>query len=216
MIVLGIGGFIGYKLWRKNQIELEKRRKVEEKRRKLEEERHQVEERRKRLEEEKRRKVEETFQKKQLAKGLVEYKGKWVTKSQHARLKEIDIGLDQNFMNMTGYQFEEFIAELFRKMSYRTYTTSKARDKGIDVIAKGHGDVIAIQCKRNKDGINVGNQAIQMARGSMDYFGANKCIVITNQDFTIDAKDQARRTKSIELWGRKKLHEKIRQYFIRD
>jgi hypothetical protein len=216
LIVLGIGGVIGYKLWRKNQIALEKRRKAEEKRRKLEEEKRQEEERRRHLEEEKRRKAEEAFRKRQLAKGLVEYKDKWVTKSQYARLNEIDIGLDKNFMNMTGYQFEEFIAELFRKMGYRTYTTSKARDKGIDVIAKGHGDLIAIQCKRNKDGINVGNQAIQMARGSMDYFRANKCIVITNQDFTIDAKEQARRTKNIELWGRKKLHEKVRQYLIRD
>ncbi len=351
LIVLGIGGFVGYKLWRKNQVESEKRRKAEEKQRQLEEKRRLEEEERKRLEEEKKRKLEEErrseelskfekqlieklnlkkddkyaleeikkfkeyikgadeysrkmvtynkipelrrirdderkqheieqmkkhlekvnkelriigpkirdnyihvfvkkynkgdeksiknlkdllkskgisvehdtleklisekFKEIQLSKGLVEYKDKWVTKSQFSKLKEIDIGLDKNFMNLSPYEFEEFVAELFRKMGYRASTTPKARDKGIDIIAKGHGDIIAIQCKRNKDGINVGNQAIQMARGSMDYFGANKCIIVTNQDFTIDAKDQARRTKYIELWGRKKLHEKVRQYFIK-
>ena len=160
--------------------------------------------------------VSEKFKEKQLAKGLVEYKNKWVTKKEFIKLQEIDIGLDKNFMNMNGYQFEEFIAELFTKIGYKTRVTSKSRDFGIDVIAKGNGDIIAIQCKRFADGVNVGNRDVQRAKGSIDYHRANKCIIITNQDFTVQAKIQARGTKNIELWGRTTLHKMVKKYFIKD
>ena len=193
----------------KNEEILERKRKLEEKRKRKEEEQR-------RLEEEKKRKAEERFRKKQLSKGLVEYKGKWVTKSQAKKLKAIDIGLDKNFMNLTGYEFEEFIAELFRKMGYKTEVTPKAKDYGIDVIAKGHGDIVAIQCKKNKEGSNVGNRDVQRARGSMDFFNANKCIIVTTADFTIEAKEQARRTKNMELWNKRTLHRMVRRYFIEE
>ena len=48
----------------------------------------------------------------------------------------------------------------------------------------------------------------------MDFYNANKCIVVTNQDFTIQAKEQARRTKNTEIWNMRILHEMIRRYFI--
>ncbi len=41
----------------------------------------------------------------------------------------------------------------------------------------------------------------------MDFYNANKCIVVTNQDFTIQAKEQKTQNKRI-------LHEMIRRYFI--
>ena len=157
---------------------------------------------------------EKAFEKQQKIKGLVKYKGKWLKPKKVKELKEIEIGLDKNFADLTGYQFEEFVAKLFQKMGYKTTITSKSRDYGIDVVAKDKEDIIAIQCKKLKDGSNVGNRDIQRARGSMDFYNANKCVIVTNQDFTIQAKEQARRTKNIELWNKRILHQMVRRYFI--
>lgn len=203
----------------KHDEELRRQRGLRERKRKAEEERRtqEQEERARRLEEEaeeRKRRKEQAFRRAQLAKGLVEYNGAWITKAKFTEIRAVETGLQQNFMNLTGYQFEEFVANLFQRMGYRTTTTPKSQDYGIDVVAKGHSDVVAIQCKRFDEGQNVGNRDIQRARGSMDFYKANKCIVVTNQDFTVQAKDQARRTKYIELWGKRTLHEMVRTYFI--
>ncbi|RLJ01092.1 MAG: hypothetical protein DRP06_00400 [Candidatus Aenigmatarchaeota archaeon] len=159
------------------------------------------------------------FERKQKAKGLVKFtedSGKeiWGTPTQVKKWKEIDIDLNNNFVNLNGYQFEEFVAKLFKKMGYKVTVTPKSRDYGIDVIAEDKEDIIAIQCKKLKAGSNVSNRDIQRARGSMDFYDANKCIIITNQDFTIQAKEQARRTKNTEIWNKHILHQMVRRYFI--
>ena len=159
------------------------------------------------------------FERKQKAKGLVKFtedsgKEMWGTPTQVKKWKEIDIDLNNNFVNLNGYQFEEFIAKLFKKMGYKVTITPKSRDYGIDVIAEDKEDIIAIQCKKLKAGSNVSNRDIQRARGSMDFYDANKCIIITNQDFTIQAKEQARRTKNTEIWNKHILHQMVRRYFI--
>ena len=172
----------------------------------------------KEFEKEQERKRKE-FEAQQKAKGLVKFidnlgNEKWGTPKQIKKWKEIEIGLNNNFANLTGYQFEELIAELFARMGYKTKVTPKSGDYGVDVIAMDKEDIIAIQCKKLKDGINVSNRDIQRARGSMDFYDANKCIIITNQDFTIQAKEQARRTKNTEIWNKHILHQMVRRYFI--
>jgi restriction system protein len=44
---------------------------------------------------------------------------------------------------LKGYLLEPFVADLFRAMGYRTHTTRKTRDNGIDVIA--HRDELGIE-----------------------------------------------------------------------
>ena len=118
-------------------------------------------------------------------------------------------------MHLSPFQFEEFIAKLFNKMGYETTVTRKTGDYGIDVVAKGKGDVIGIQAKRNSEGINIGNETIQKVLGSMWKYKAKKAIIITTSDFTVQAKEQAKGAP-VELWSKRILHEMVRKYFIED
>ena len=100
------------------------------------------------------------------------------------------------------YQFEEEIANLFKKMGYDAHVTAKSGDYGIDVIARKDKDVIAIQVKLFNYGNNVGNTYVQKLLGSMQLstLKANKSILITSSDFTIQANEQAK-AAPIELWN---------------
>jgi uncharacterized protein YbcV (DUF1398 family) len=100
------------------------------------------------------------------------------------------------------YQFEEEIANLFKKMGYEANVTAKSGDYGVDVIARKDKDVIAIQVKLFNYGNNVGNTYVQKLLGSMQLstLRANKSILITSSDFTIQANEQAK-AAPIELWN---------------
>jgi large-conductance mechanosensitive channel len=189
------------------------KRKEKEKRRKIEEKEkidRLIKEQRDRLKKEQK---ENQFNKEQNAKGLYKYEGKWGTKEQIKRWEETKYGISQNFKNMTPFEFEEFIAKLFRKMGYDAHTTTKTGDYGIDVIAKKDGKKIGIQCKQNKIGNNVGNVVVQSTLGSMWKIKADKSIIITTSDFTTQAEEQAKEAP-IELWDRHYLKEIVEKYFM--
>ncbi len=153
------------------------------------------------------------FEKEQIAKGLVQYEDKWGTPEQVKKWKEIRTGIDSSFMNMSHFEFEEFVARLFRKMGYETTVTKKTGDYGVDVIAKDSRDTIAIQVKQNSIGNNVGNVTVQQTLGAMWKIPANKAIIITTSDFTVQAKEQAKNAP-IELWDLKILKQLVRKHFI--
>ncbi len=153
------------------------------------------------------------FEREQEAKGLMKYQDKWGTPEQVKTWKEIDIGLSNNFANLTHFEFEQFIGKLFQKMGYRTEVTRKTGDYGVDVIAKKGDDVIAIQVKKNSIGNNVGDIVVQNTLGGMWKYKANKAIIITTSDFTTMAHEQAKRAP-IELWNKNTLHQMVRKYFV--
>ncbi len=153
------------------------------------------------------------FLEEQKKKGFVEYNGKWGTPEQVKTWKEIDIGLSNNFANLTHFEFEQFIGKLFQKMGYQTTVTKKTGDYGIDVIAKKDDDAIAIQVKKNSQGNNVGDIVVQNTLGGMWKYKANKAIIITTSDFTTMAHEQARGAP-IELWNKKTLHQMVRKHFV--
>ena len=99
-------------------------------------------------------------------------------------------------------------------MGYEASVTTKRRgDFGIDVIAKKDNDIVAIQVKQNSEGNNVGNRVVQQVLGAMRKFHANKAIIVTTAEFTVEAKEQAEGAP-IELWDKLSLHKMVRKYFI--
>lgn len=153
------------------------------------------------------------FEEKQRKKGLVKFEDKWGTPEQIKKWKEVNYGIDKNFMNLSHFQFEKFVAELFEKMGYNTTVTRKTGDFGVDVIAKDKHDTIAIQVKQNRAGNNVSNIIVQNILGSMWKVKANKSIIITTSDFTVQAKEQAQEAP-VELWNLRTLKQIVRKYFI--
>jgi restriction system protein len=165
--------------------------------------------------EEKEKITKEKFMKLQREKGLELFENKWVDKKEILRLKEIQVGLGNNFKNISPYEFENFIARLFTAMGYKTQVTKKSGDYGIDVIAKKDNDIIAIQAKKYHDGNPVGNRDVQRLLGAMQLkdVKANHSIMITTSHFTVHAREQAKEC-AIELWDKQDLHKMVRKYLM--
>jgi hypothetical protein len=120
----------------------------------------------------------------------------------------------QDFNSISPFEFEEVVGDLFVKMGYSVEVTAKTGDYGIDVIARNNFDVIAIQVKKYSKGNNVGNQEVQKLLGAMQLstVKANKAILITTSDFTINAIEQAKETP-IELWNGHYLSELLKKVY---
>ena len=172
----------------------------EQKRVRLEEEikRVQLEEEKKlRLEEQKRVQLEE--EKKRVDERIKKQKNEKILKN--LNLNSID--------KMTGFEFEEFIGYIFKKIGYEVIVTKKSNDQGIDIIAKDNFTKIGIQAKCYSG--SVGNKAIQEAVAGKSYYKCDKVIVITNSSFTQSAIELAK-CNNVGLISRKELSEMINRY----
>jgi restriction system protein len=110
---------------------------------------------------------------------------------------------------MKPKEFEEYIADLFSRMGYKTKVVGGAYDEGVDVIAEKDGIRHHIQCKKfiTKE---VGPSAIR------DFYGAiankladGKSYFVTTNKFTLEAERFAE-DKPIELVDGFKLIKYIR------
>lgn len=160
------------------------------------------------------------FEREQKRKGLEKFvdsdeNEKWGTSDQIKKWKEIDLGLSDNFASIHWMEFEKLMGKLFEKMGYRNIRVTKATgDYGIDIIAKRRNRVVAVQCKKWRDGV-VSNKDIQGAIGAASYYRAKKLIFITTARFTREAIEQAEGSSlEVELWDKDNLKDVIRKYMI--
>lgn len=93
---------------------------------------------------------------------------------------------------MNGIEFEQYLKRVLVNQGYSVSMTSVSGDLGVDLIASGSDDKIAIQAKRyNK---KVSRRAISDAVAGMYHYGCNKAMVITNNYFSPGATELARST----------------------
>lgn len=83
---------------------------------------------------------------------------------------------------MTGEQFENYVASLLRSQGHTVKMTSRSGDYGVDIIVDG---CVAIQCKRYSK--SVGVKAVQEVYAGMQHYGCTSAIVVTNSHFTKNA-----------------------------
>lgn len=104
-----------------------------------------------------------------------------------------------------GYEFEEYVANIYRKLGYSIEeVTKKSGDQGADVVAFNEEEKIVIQVKYYSN--PVGNSAVQEVVASIGYYNAQRGIVVTNSTFTKSAIELAN-SNSIELVDGDKLDE---------
>lgn len=105
-----------------------------------------------------------------------------------------------DYRKMNGYEFEKFVATLFRKIGFIVEEVSLSGDGGIDLIAYSKEPVFKgkylIQCKHWQ--ANIGEPVVRDLYGVVLSNNANKGIIITNSYFTKQAIDFAE-GKNIEL-----------------
>lgn len=134
------------------------------------------------------------------------------TKEGKSRKEKADLRLSNNFSNLSGVEFEEFIEDLFKKMGYNTKLTPQSQDYGLDLIAEKENEVVGVQCKRWQEK-NVGPKQVREVLGAMHNFKrVTRTIIITTSDFTAQAREESEGVP-IELWDKRILHRKVKKYF---
>lgn len=105
-----------------------------------------------------------------------------------------------NLMDLTPFEFENLVGNLFKQMGLDTRQTQTSRDGGVDVIAYDtrpvFGGKVVIQAKRYKN--TVGVSAARDLYGTMINEGASKGILITTSQYGKDTYEFVK-DKPIEL-----------------
>lgn len=114
---------------------------------------------------------------------------------------------------MSGQEFEQAVAEIFKNMGYKVSDTPVTGDQGVDIIAVRNGIRIGIQAKCYAG--KVGNSAVQEVVAGKHYYNLNRCMVVTNSTFTSAAVELAK-ANNVTLWDRKVLQEKLLSYNSQD
>ena len=90
---------------------------------------------------------------------------------------------------MDGFQFEDFLVEIFQTMGYDVKETKRTQDQGADLFVTRFGKDMVIQAK-NYSG-SVGNSAVQQVISAKTFYGCDEAMVVTNSYFTRSAKELA-------------------------
>lgn len=110
-----------------------------------------------------------------------------------------------NYDIMKGHEFEHFCADLLKSNGFdNVIVTQGSGDHGIDILADKDEISYAIQCKCYSS--NVGNDAVQQALAGKKFYKRDIAVVLTNQYFTPQAKEEAS-VFGVKLWDRTKLNE---------
>lgn len=110
--------------------------------------------------------------------------------------------------SMKGEEFEIWLERQFKKAGYGVKRTPYQGDHGADLIATNtEGTKIAVQAKKlRKRKDRVGAKALGEVLRGKKYYKCDKAMMVTNQGYTQQARDEARKF-GIELIDRKKLIE---------
>ena len=115
---------------------------------------------------------------------------------------------------MNGIEFENFIASLLVANDFKHVITTKASgDHGADVLGEKDGVKYAFQCKRFESAVS--SRPIGEVLRGLNYYKYDKGVVVTNNYFTNQAKEEAS-INNIELWNRKKIIELYRDTLRED
>jgi restriction system protein len=104
-------------------------------------------------------------------------------------------------LNLSPYEFESLIAELFNEMGYKVNLTKRTHDDGIDILAVNKNitkvEKVIIQCKRYKKNISV--KDIRELIGVVEIEKATKGIFCTSSSFTNSAIKLQKESNRVEL-----------------
>jgi restriction system protein len=104
---------------------------------------------------------------------------------------------------MSGVQFEQFVAAQLRTRGWTVSHTASTGDYGVDLIAAKDGTRMAVQCKRLAKAVGVA--AVQQVVSGAAHHRCHRTVVVTNRGFTKAARQLAS-THRCRLVGREQLH----------
>ncbi|OGT04010.1 MAG: restriction endonuclease [Gallionellales bacterium RBG_16_57_15] len=110
---------------------------------------------------------------------------------------------------LSGVEFEGFLAGLFRAQGYSAEHTPTTGDYGADLILSKDGQRIAVQAKRYAG--SVGVAAVQEALSGQAYYQCHAAWVITTGTFTINALELAEKS-GVKMIGRSDIGNLLAQH----
>jgi len=90
---------------------------------------------------------------------------------------------------MTGVEFEVYLAGLLKAKGYDVAGTPASHDQGADLVATKDGRKLVVQAKRWAG--PVGNKAVQETVAARLFYKADECWLVTNSTFTKSARELA-------------------------
>ncbi|UWZ85143.1 restriction endonuclease [Occallatibacter riparius] len=96
----------------------------------------------------------------------------------------------EGLQQLSGTEFEELIASLFRKDGYTVRCCGGSGDEGIDLILQIASDKDVVQCKRWKN--DIGSPVVREFYGSMMHANARHGFMITTAAFSQSARSFAK------------------------
>lgn len=111
--------------------------------------------------------------------------------SEIKRLSEAWLSNASAYLEMSPRQFEDAVAELFRRLDYKVEQTPISRDGGKDAILRKGGEKYLLECKRYAAEQAVGRRDLQILFAAMHAEGAIGGFCITTGGFTSTAKEYA-------------------------
>lgn len=91
--------------------------------------------------------------------------------------------------NMSGIEFERYVASLLRHQGYKHVKLTEQYDFGIDIIAEKDGISWGIQVKRYSAPVKLA--AVREAVAALKHYDCDQAMVITNSSFSSSARDLA-------------------------
>jgi restriction system protein len=130
--------------------------------------------------------------------------GSWSRRSRNSLVRRRGLGAADQ---MSGEEFEDWLAILFRAAGWRVRHTRVTGDFGADLVL-GHGavDELVVQAKRQARPVGVA--AVQQATAARLHYGTEQAMVVTNSTFTPAAVELAASTGVI-LWDREDISREL-------
>ncbi|MDD5706944.1 MAG: restriction endonuclease [Kiritimatiellae bacterium] len=93
----------------------------------------------------------------------------------------------QSLRSLSWREFEHLVGEAYRRQGYDVEETGGGgADGGIDLVLRGHGQTILVQCKQWRDQ-QVGVDKVRELFGVLSAEGASRAILVTSGRFTDEA-----------------------------
>jgi len=116
-------------------------------------------------------------------------------KKEIKRLSEAWMTQASSYFTMTPRQFEDAIAELFRRLGYKVQQTPFSNDGGKDAIAWKDGRKFLIECKRFSDSTVVGRRDVQIFHSAVVDAQAEEGLYVTTGNYAHTAVEYAAKNK---------------------
>ncbi|HUY85222.1 MAG TPA: restriction endonuclease [Candidatus Dormibacteraeota bacterium] len=99
--------------------------------------------------------------------------------------------------NMSGLDFEKYVAALLKQQGYRKVKLTEKFDYGVDIIADKDGIRWGIQVKRYSGLVKA--EAVRQVVTALKFYGCDRAMVVTNSTFSKQAKILAKSNDCVLL-----------------